>query len=179
LKADVLPGMYDAFCFGHVIPTTYNPPDPEVAVTSMQVGSVSCETGGDVEDSQTSRTRSSNKEREEVIMHAQSRRKAQNRVSYVVPSLCAGGNTSKLTVPFRQRAFRERKERHMRDLEAELLVLKSSTYSLLSDNKRLKLALQRSWNENGNLRAIAGQSPTPLRRFSADSVPGYASVQSG
>jgi hypothetical protein len=60
--------------------------------------------------------------------------------------------------PCRQRAFRERKERHVRDLEAKLLVLESSNHSLQSDNERLKLALQRARAENEILRARTTQS---------------------
>ncbi|KAK8176254.1 hypothetical protein BC567DRAFT_287961, partial [Phyllosticta citribraziliensis] len=67
---------------------------------------------------------------------AQSRRKAQNRAA--------------------QRAFRERKERHVRELEAKLSALESSTHSLQSDNERLKLLLQRAKTENEILRATSG-----------------------
>jgi len=51
-----------------------------------------------------------------------------------------------------QRAFRERKERHVKDLEAKLTALESSATSLASDNQRLKLALQRATTENEILR---------------------------
>lgn len=54
-----------------------------------------------------------------------------------------------------QRAFRERKERHVRDLEAKLDHLTSTTSSLQSDNERLKLLLQRAQTENEILRATA------------------------
>ncbi|KAK7515826.1 hypothetical protein BKA81DRAFT_306276, partial [Phyllosticta paracitricarpa] len=69
---------------------------------------------------------------------AQSRRKAQNRAA--------------------QRAFRERKERHVRELEAKLSALESSTHSLQSDNERLKLLLQRAKTENEILRATSGNA---------------------
>ena len=62
-----------------------------------------------------------------------------------------------------QRAFRERKERHVRDLEAKLNLLTSTTSSLQSDNERLKLMLQRAQTENEILRATAASmsgSPT-------------------
>lgn len=65
-----------------------------------------------------------------------------------------------------QRAFRERKERHVRDLETKLSALESSTHSLQSDNERLKLALQRARTENEILRATSGQSPLPSRPVS-------------
>lgn len=72
-----------------------------------------------------------------------------------------------LTAECSQRAFRERKERHVRDLEAKLNALESSTHSLQSDNERLKLALQRARTENEILRATSGGSPTRSRPISA------------
>lgn len=60
----------------------------------------------------------------------------------------------------RQRAFRERKERHVRDLEAKLNLLTTTTSSLQSDNERLKLMLQRAQTENEILRATASSPPT-------------------
>ena len=65
-----------------------------------------------------------------------------------------------LIAPYRQRAFRERKERHVRDLEAKLNLLTTTTSSLQSDNERLKLMLQRAQTENEILRATASSSPT-------------------
>lgn len=71
-----------------------------------------------------------------------------------------------LTFPvLSQRAFRERKERHVKELETKLSALESSTHSLQSDNERLKAALQRARTENEILRATSGHSP------SADSRP--------
>lgn len=58
----------------------------------------------------------------------------------------------------RQRAFRERKERHVRDLEAKLSALESSATSLATDNERLKLALQRATTENEILRATSSST---------------------
>lgn len=114
----------------------------------MPVGSVDSGIGGEMEDSnRPSRTRSSSEEKESTMTPAQSRRKAQNRAA--------------------QRAFRERKERHVRDLEAKLNALESSTHSLQSDNERLKLALQRARTENEILRATSGASPTRSRPISA------------
>jgi len=61
----------------------------------------------------------------------------------------------------RQRAFRERKERRVRDLEAKLNLLTTTTSSLQSDNERLKLLLQKAQTENEILRATAAaSSPT-------------------
>ncbi|GIZ38409.1 hypothetical protein CKM354_000182600 [Cercospora kikuchii] len=86
------------------------------------------------------RSRRNSSEEKENLTPAQSRRKAQNRAA--------------------QRAFRERKERHVRDLEAKLNLLTTTTSSLQSDNERLKLLLQRVQTENEILRATASHSPT-------------------
>ncbi|KAF2176166.1 hypothetical protein K469DRAFT_755810 [Zopfia rhizophila CBS 207.26] len=148
LDASFLPPSYDAFAFQSALPTTQGSPDPAVAQTPIPVGSIDSGIGGEVEDSRTSRTRSSSEEKESGLTPAQSRRKAQNRAA--------------------QRAFRERKERHVRDLEAKLSALESSTHSLQSDNERLKLALQRARTENEILRATSGQhSPISSRPVSA------------
>lgn len=64
------------------------------------------------------------------------------------------------SIPNRQRAFRERKERHVRDLETKLNLLTTTTSSLQSDNERLKLLLQRTQTENEILKATASSSPT-------------------
>jgi AP-1-like transcription factor len=65
------------------------------------------------------------------------------------------------TPPFlySQRAFRERKERHVKDLEAKLTSLESATHNLKSDNERLKLALERATTEIELLRATSGHGP--------------------
>lgn len=47
----------------------------------------------------------------------------------------------------------------MRDLEAKLNLLTTTTSSLQSDNERLKLMLQRAQTENEILRATASSSP--------------------
>lgn len=148
LDASFLPASYDAFSFQHGLSTTQGSPDPAIAHTPMPIGSVDSGLGGELEDSRTSRTRSSSEEKETGLTPAQSRRKAQNRAA--------------------QRAFRERKERHVRELEAKLSALENSTHSLQSDNERLKLALQRARTENEILRATTGQnSPTSSRPVSA------------
>ncbi|OTA30968.1 hypothetical protein BTJ68_09627 [Hortaea werneckii EXF-2000] len=84
--------------------------------------------------------RRSSSEEKESLTPAQSRRKAQNRAA--------------------QRAFRERKERHVRDLEAKLNLLTTTTTALQSDNERLKLLLQRAQTENEILRASNSSSPS-------------------
>ncbi|KAF2150442.1 hypothetical protein K461DRAFT_176498 [Myriangium duriaei CBS 260.36] len=67
------------------------------------------------------------------ITVAQSRRKAQNRAA--------------------QRAFRERKERHVRDLESQLSMLNEKATSLQSDNERLIDLLKKAQSENKVLKA--------------------------
>ncbi|KAL7779396.1 hypothetical protein CFE70_008899 [Pyrenophora teres f. teres 0-1] len=86
-------------------------------------------------------------EEKDNLTPAQSRRKAQNRAA--------------------QRAFRERKERHVKELETKLSALESSTHSLQSDNERLKAALARARTENEILRATSGHSPAASRPVSA------------
>ncbi|OJJ03526.1 hypothetical protein ASPVEDRAFT_30041 [Aspergillus versicolor CBS 583.65] len=66
---------------------------------------------------------------------AQSKRKAQNRAA--------------------QRAFRERKERHVRDLEEKVNNLQQESSTLTADNDRLKRELARYSTENEILRATA------------------------
>jgi AP-1-like transcription factor len=56
----------------------------------------------------------------------------------------------------------------VKELEAKLTALESSTQNLQSDNERLKLALQRAKTENEILRATSGQhSPTASTSMSA------------
>ncbi|KAF2131891.1 hypothetical protein P153DRAFT_364369 [Dothidotthia symphoricarpi CBS 119687] len=141
LDAGLFPTSYDAFAF-HGLPTPHQgSPEGGLAQTPMPVDSLDSGLGGDVEDGRGSRTRSSSEEKEGLnLTPAQSRRKAQNRAA--------------------QRAFRERKERHVRDLETKLSTLENSKHSLQSDNDRLKQALQRARTENEILRATAGSPPS-------------------
>ncbi|KAI1432431.1 hypothetical protein GGR50DRAFT_598568 [Xylaria sp. CBS 124048] len=64
---------------------------------------------------------------------AQSRRKAQNRAA--------------------QRAFRERKERHVKDLEAKLASLEAAQSETATENEKLKREMQKMSTENEILRA--------------------------
>ncbi|UPX14076.1 uncharacterized protein EKO05_0004568 [Ascochyta rabiei] len=150
LDAGLFSGTYDAFAL-HGLPTPQHGGSPDMASQTPlpTVGSLDSGLGGEMDDGGASRTRSSSEEKE-ASLHltpAQSRRKAQNRAA--------------------QRAFRERKERHVRDLEAKLNALENNTQSLQSDNERLKLALQRARIENEVLRATSGHSPPVSRRVSA------------
>ncbi|KAK8110057.1 bzip transcription factor [Apiospora kogelbergensis] len=72
---------------------------------------------------------------DEDMTPAQSRRKAQNRAA--------------------QRAFRERKERHVKDLEAKLASLEATQNLTASENEKLKRDLQKMSTENEILRATS------------------------
>jgi len=91
--------------------------------------------------------RGSNSDDDDNMTPAQSRRKAQNRAA--------------------QRAFRERKERHVKDLEAKLAALQKDSASVAEENERLKLQLQKAATENEILKATAahphrgGSEPLP------------------
>jgi AP-1-like factor len=74
-------------------------------------------------------------EEDENLTPAQSRRKAQNRAA--------------------QRAFRERKERHVKDLEAKLAGLEAAQQQSSIENERLKRDLQKISTENEILRATS------------------------
>lgn len=58
----------------------------------------------------------------------------------------------------RQRAFRERKERHLKDLETKLENLQKQSISLDSENERLRKELARFATENEILKATSGTS---------------------
>ncbi|KAI9842945.1 MAG: hypothetical protein M1837_006682 [Sclerophora amabilis] len=79
----------------------------------------------------------SSSEEKEILTPAQSRRKAQNRAA--------------------QRAFRERKERHVKDLEIKLSSLEQASNTLVGENDRLKRELQKVATENEILRATSGR----------------------
>ncbi|KAJ5628868.1 hypothetical protein N7490_011096 [Penicillium lividum] len=80
-------------------------------------------------------TRSSSEEKDSMTP-AQSKRKAQNRAA--------------------QRAFRERKERHVKDLEDKVHSLAEASSTLQADNERLKRELAKFATENEILRATSG-----------------------
>ncbi|ODA78700.1 hypothetical protein RJ55_06082 [Drechmeria coniospora] len=84
------------------------------------------------EDGPSARTGSDD---DENLTPAQSRRKAQNRAA--------------------QRAFRERKERHVKDLEAKLANLQAAQQKTEVENERLKRNLQKVSTENEMLRATS------------------------
>ncbi|KAK3331058.1 hypothetical protein B0H66DRAFT_86864 [Apodospora peruviana] len=88
----------------------------------------------EAEDQAQSRRQGSNSEEDELTP-AQSRRKAQNRAA--------------------QRAFRERKERHVKDLETRLQQLEQAQQQTATENERLKRDLQKMSTENEILRATS------------------------
>ncbi|KAJ5040359.1 uncharacterized protein L3040_006015 [Drepanopeziza brunnea f. sp. 'multigermtubi'] len=79
--------------------------------------------------------RGSNSDDDENMTPAQSRRKAQNRAA--------------------QRAFRERKERHVKDLETKLADMEKTSATVAEENERLKLQLRKAATENEILKATA------------------------
>ncbi len=164
LEAGLFPGPYDGFNF-HGLPTPQHGGSPDDALQALPTASsVDSGLGGEIDEGGAARARSSSEEKEVNLTPAQSRRKAQNRAAYA-SSLCHSQDSADSYCS--QRAFRERKERHVRDLEAKLNALENNTHSLQSDNERLKLALQRARTENEILRATSGHSPTSSRRVSA------------
>ncbi|KAL2020226.1 hypothetical protein VTK56DRAFT_8652 [Thermocarpiscus australiensis] len=96
----------------------------------------------DPDDQGQNRKQGSNSE-EDDLTPAQSRRKAQNRAA--------------------QRAFRERKERHVKELESRLQQLEQAQQEAMSENERLKRDLQKISTENEILRAtsMAANSGSP------------------
>ncbi|KAF3901823.1 hypothetical protein AA313_de0207172 [Arthrobotrys entomopaga] len=54
-----------------------------------------------------------------------------------------------------QRAFRERKERHVKELEEKLTSLEATSSNVMSENERLKRELQKMTTENQILRATS------------------------
>ncbi|KAK7889983.1 AP-1-like transcription factor [Exophiala xenobiotica] len=87
----------------------------------------------------------SSSEEKDILTPQQSRRKAQNRAA--------------------QRAFRERKERHVKDLEAKLTTLQTQSSTLNGENERLRRELAKIATENEILRATSGAAsngPTPF-----------------
>jgi AP-1-like factor len=79
--------------------------------------------------------RNNGSEDEDSLTPAQSRRKAQNRAA--------------------QRAFRERKEKHVKDLETKLASLEAAQQHASKENERLKRDLQKMSTENEILRATS------------------------
>lgn len=60
----------------------------------------------------------------------------------------------------RQRAFRERKEKHVKDLETKLASLEAAQEQASVENERLKRDLAKMSTENEILRATSGMTPS-------------------
>ncbi|MCJ1474551.1 hypothetical protein MMC13_003210 [Lambiella insularis] len=117
---------------------------PLVAALTHTESSNGINSNGEYENDQNGNRSSS--EEKEILTPAQSRRKAQNRAA--------------------QRAFRERKERHVKDLENKLNSLSAHSSTLSSDNERLRKELQKLATQNEILRATSGPaSQPPLHNF--------------
>ncbi|KAK1758420.1 fluconazole resistance protein 3 [Echria macrotheca] len=119
-----------------------------------------------IENEEQARRQGSNSDEDELTP-AQSRRKAQNRAA--------------------QRAFRERKERHVKDLENRLQQLEQSQQQTVTENEKLKRDLQKMSTENEILRAtsIAGAgspavtAPTTTGPMSYQPTDFYSNVLQG
>ena len=88
----------------------------------------------------------------------------------------------------RQRAFREREERHVKDLEAKLATLEESQKVTATENERLKRDLQKVSTENEILRATSSvqgahsamaQDPTTTGPLQYNPTDFYSNVLSG
>ncbi|PGH15078.1 hypothetical protein AJ79_02604 [Helicocarpus griseus UAMH5409] len=104
---------------------------------SNGVTRITSENGFDEVPADQNLPRSSSEEKESLTP-AQSKRKQQNRAA--------------------QRAFRERKERRVRDLEQELTEYKSNYSSLMEDNESLKRQIAKFATENEILRATSNSA---------------------
>lgn len=62
---------------------------------------------------------------------------------------------------YSQRAFRERKERHVKDLETKLSELEAAQHQSSAENERLKRDLQKMMTENEILKATSNGSGGP------------------
>ncbi|MCJ1270766.1 hypothetical protein MMC22_010663 [Lobaria immixta] len=125
----------------HMMTQPQSPPHsihrPSVSNALPRESSNSNDMSGDLDIYDQAQGRSSDEDKDNLTP-AQSRRKAQNRAA--------------------QRAFRERKERHVKDLEIKLNSLEAHSSTLLTDNERLKRELEKLATQNEILRATT----TPL-----------------
>ncbi|KAJ5174760.1 uncharacterized protein N7482_000637 [Penicillium canariense] len=150
------PGFDPAFRLdpsSSLVPPPHSPPDSftKHSVSSNDVyNSTKPDPGsidGDDHHSADPTERCSSEEKESATP-AQSKRKAQNRAA--------------------QRAFRERKERHVKDLEDKVTNLEQTSSTLQADNERLKRELAKYATENEILRATshslngAKEPPAPI-----------------
>ncbi|EXJ88551.1 hypothetical protein A1O1_05481 [Capronia coronata CBS 617.96] len=125
------------------------PEDPSVvpneSMTSMSDMDMNNFKSSDLTPEDPAMGRSSSEEKDSTMTTQQSRRKAQNRAA--------------------QRAFRERKERHLKELEAQMTNLQHHSVALKGENERLRRELAKIATENEILRATSGSAsngPTPF-----------------
>lgn len=122
------------------LPPQPKPPTPQSqhkpSISSSGNGNHGYDMNMEINDEST--RRGSNSDDDDNMTPAQSRRKAQNRAA--------------------QRAFRERKERHVKDLEAKLAALEKNSATVAEENERLKLQLQKAATENEILKATSGHA---------------------
>ncbi|GIJ99300.1 hypothetical protein Aspvir_001430 [Aspergillus viridinutans] len=121
-----------------LVPPPHSPPESfsKHSVSSNDFPNIHAEPGS-VEGGDDQLQHRSSSEEKDNLTPAQSKRKAQNRAA--------------------QRAFRERKERHVRELEEKVSTLEQESTTLAADNERLKRELAKYATENEILRATTGQ----------------------
>ncbi|CAL5872693.1 uncharacterized protein PFLUO_LOCUS6960 [Penicillium psychrofluorescens] len=144
----------DASSSSFAPPPGHSPPDSftKQSVSSNEVTSTQQAGSASLDGDENSMAvgRSSSEEKESTIP-AQNKRKAQNRAA--------------------QRAFRERKERHVRDLEEKVTALEQQFSTLQAANERLKRELAKYATENEILRATSQQSHAAAGNSSAHDQP--------
>ncbi|KAF7131396.1 hypothetical protein CNMCM5793_004567 [Aspergillus hiratsukae] len=120
------------------VPPPHSPPESfsKHSVSSNEFPNSYAELGS-IEGGDDQHQHRSSSEEKDNLTPAQSKRKAQNRAA--------------------QRAFRERKERHVRELEEKVSTLEQESTTLAADNERLKRELAKYATENEVLRATTGQ----------------------
>ncbi|KAJ9641556.1 hypothetical protein H2201_003975 [Coniosporium apollinis] len=140
---------YDALTYAFessdfILTASGSPPIPQISYLADGLPRVDTEDSGRRRSGGRARSSSEeDREQDKSLTPAQWRRKEQNRAA--------------------QRAFRERKERHLRDLEDKLAALSSQHASLASTNSRLLAELERTRVENEILRASSSSDPHLIR----------------
>jgi len=128
-------------------PTPLSQHKPSISISANQKYEVN-----NVDINDDAMRRGSNSDDDDMTP-AQSRRKAQNRAA--------------------QRAFRERKERHVKDLEAKLAAMERNSATVAEENERLKLQLQKAATENEILKATSAHP----QRGSSEPLPNVGPLQ--
>ena len=100
---------------------------------------------------------------------AAEKRRTEQRKYSVHKSLDESTSQRSNKTCYSQRAFRERKERHVKDLETKLNSLEAHSSTLLTDNERLKRELQKLATQNEILRATSSHSNQHVSNLRAPS----------